>query len=95
MSNDMRKDIDMVKNFDKFINENKGGYIITGESGRNRDILYFVNDEEGITACHKDVDKRPDDLEKEKVFVDRKSAEKFKNGLRNWREDVRWYIESK
>ena len=82
-------------NFKDFINENKGGYIITGESGMNRDILYFVNDEEGITACNKDINKRPDDLEKEKVFVDRKSAEKFRKGLTNWREDVRWYIESK
>jgi len=82
-------------NFEDFINENKGGYIITGESGINRDILYFVNDEEDITACNKDINKRPDDLDKEKVFVDRKSAEKFKKSLTNWREDVRWYIESK
>lgn len=82
-------------NFEDFVNENKGGYIIAGESGINRDIIYFVNDEEGITACNKDVNNRPNDLEKEKVFVDRKSAEKFKNTLTNWRGDVHWHIESK
>jgi hypothetical protein len=86
------KDLTHIKRFNE--SEDKGGYIITGESGMNRDVLYFVNDEDGITACNKDVSKRPDDLDKEKIFVDRKSAEKFKKGLRNWRDDVRWYIES-
>lgn len=79
-------------NTEKTINK-VNGYIITGESDMNRDVLYFVNEEEGITAYSKD--KRPDDLGKEKVFVNKKSAEKFKKGLTNWREDVRWYIESK
>ena len=81
--------------YEDFTKENKNGYIITGESGINRGILYFVNDEEGITAYSKDMNKIPKDLEKKKVFVDRKSAEKFKKRLINWRYDVRWYIDSK
>jgi len=84
---------DLVRLVKKVIRENKGGYIITGENKKNSDIHYFVNDEDGVTACNKDINKRPDDIEKEKVFVDRKSAQKFKKDLINWREDISWYIE--
>jgi len=81
--------------FEDFINESKGGYIITGESGINKDTHYFVNDEDTVTACNKDVDKRPDDLEKEKVFFDKGSAIIFKKKLlKSWHDDsVRWYIQ--
>ena len=79
--------------FEDFMNESKGGYIITGDSYINTDVYYFVNDKDTITACNKDVNKRPDDLEKEKVFFDKGDAIIFKKKLiKSGRNDIHWDI---
>jgi hypothetical protein len=66
---------------------------VIGKSKINQHLYYFVNEKGGITVCHKDLSRRPSDLEGEKIFGDIRSAEKIKKTLKSWREDLIWVLD--
>lgn len=87
-------DIDIIgtkiKGIDKKINESQTQYIITGKS--NSGVDFYYNEEDGTTAYNKN--KVDPDATPKKIFSSRKEAENIKKDLLNWRDDIRWYIES-
>jgi hypothetical protein len=82
-----------LKDYKNFLNESSNiGYVVVGYNNNYKDYIYYINVEDGVTFCPI-IKLGTSDVTEQKIFYDKKFAQRIKKEQETDRFDVRWFVE--